>query len=119
MVDDQLRVKGLTGLRVIDASIMPTMLSANLNAGVMMIADKASDMILGKPALAPIVDRDYRVKCAGLGDQSPGHLASVAGPRQGRRLPGPRELKSALPFASAAFFNGAAPRRSETAARHR
>lgn len=55
VVDDQLRVKGLTGLRVIDASIMPTMLSANLNAGVMMIADKASDMILGKPAMAPII----------------------------------------------------------------
>ncbi|MEC8006854.1 MAG: GMC oxidoreductase, partial [Pseudomonadota bacterium] len=55
VVDDQLRVKGLTGLRVIDASIMPTMLSANLNAGVMMIADRASDMILGKPAMAPII----------------------------------------------------------------
>ena len=55
VVDDQLRVKGLTGLRGIDASIMPTMLSVNLNAGVMMIADKASDMILGKPAMAPII----------------------------------------------------------------
>jgi choline dehydrogenase len=55
VVDDQLRVRGLERLRVIDASIMPTMLSANLNAGTMMIAEKASDMVLGKPALEPII----------------------------------------------------------------
>ena len=50
VVDDQLRVHGLQGLRVIDASIMPRMISANLNASTMMIADKASDMIRGKAA---------------------------------------------------------------------
>lgn len=55
VVDDQLRVHGLQGLRVIDASVMPTMLSANLNAATMMIADKASDLILGKSAPEPIV----------------------------------------------------------------
>jgi choline dehydrogenase len=48
VVDDQLRVHGLQGLRVIDASIMPRMISANLNASTMMIADKASDMIRGR-----------------------------------------------------------------------
>ncbi|MDE2064547.1 MAG: GMC family oxidoreductase N-terminal domain-containing protein, partial [Bradyrhizobium sp.] len=48
VVDDQLRVHGLDGLRVIDASIMPRMISANLNASTQMIADKASDMIRGK-----------------------------------------------------------------------
>ena len=42
VVDDQLRVHGTGGLRVVDASIMPMMLSANLNAGTLMIADKAS-----------------------------------------------------------------------------
>ncbi len=49
VVDDQLRVHGIQNLRVIDASIMPTMLSANLNAGVMMIAEKGADMILRNP----------------------------------------------------------------------
>ena len=55
VVDDELRVRGLEGLRVVDASIMPMMLSANLNAGVMMIADKASDIIRGQTAPQPII----------------------------------------------------------------
>lgn len=50
VVDDQLRVHGLQNLRVIDASIMPRMISANLNASTMMIADKASDLIRGRRA---------------------------------------------------------------------
>lgn len=48
VVDDQLRVHGLESLRVIDASVMPRMISANLNASTMMIADRASDLIRGK-----------------------------------------------------------------------
>ena len=53
VVDDQLRVHGIAGLRVVDASIMPTMLSANLNAATMTIADKGADMILGRAAPQP------------------------------------------------------------------
>ena len=50
VVDDQLRVHGLEALRVVDASIMPRMISANLNASTLMIADKASDMVRGRAA---------------------------------------------------------------------
>ena len=55
VVDDRLRVHGLDGLRVIDASVMPAMISANLNAAVMMIAEKGADLVLDKPAPEPII----------------------------------------------------------------
>ena len=52
VVDGDLKVRGIDALRVADASIMPDIVGGNLNATVIMMAEKASDIILGRQALA-------------------------------------------------------------------
>ncbi|AGP78764.1 choline dehydrogenase [Alteromonas mediterranea 615] len=51
VVNSQTKVHGIKGLRVVDSSIFPTIPNGNLNAPTIMVAEKAADMILGKPAL--------------------------------------------------------------------
>ena len=53
VVDAQMKVHGVDGLRVVDASVMPDIVSGNLNAPTQMIAARAADFILGKAALPP------------------------------------------------------------------
>lgn len=53
VVDTDCRVIGLDGLRVVDASIFPTVPYGNINAPTIMVAEKAADIILGQPALPP------------------------------------------------------------------
>jgi choline dehydrogenase len=50
VVDPQLRVHGVDRLRVIDASVMPTIVSRNINAAVLMIAEKGANLLKGKTA---------------------------------------------------------------------
>jgi choline dehydrogenase len=53
VVDSDLRVIGVEGLRVVDSSVMPSITTGNLNAPTIMIGEKGADHILGKPMLAP------------------------------------------------------------------
>jgi choline dehydrogenase len=60
VVDGEAKVRGVARLRIVDASIMPRVVTANLNAAVLMMAEKVSDLLRGKAALTPSDAPCYR-----------------------------------------------------------
>ncbi len=65
VVDSDTRVIGAENLRVVDASIMPAMASGNLNGPTIMLAEKAADIIRGKPALPRSAAPVYQTPASG------------------------------------------------------
>jgi choline dehydrogenase len=58
VVDTELRVRGVEGLRVIDASVMPTVPRGNTNAPTIALAERAADLVRGTEPLAPEAPRE-------------------------------------------------------------
>ena len=71
VVDTKLNVLGTEALRVVDASVMPDLVGGNINAPVIMIAERASDIVRGRAVLPPATSSEATVKATVMEASSP------------------------------------------------
>jgi choline dehydrogenase-like flavoprotein len=88
VVDSEGRMNAVRGMRVVDASIMPKVITGNLNAPVMMMAEKIADRIVGRTPLAPSDAEYYRAGSVSEGGQGPTRVRDLDAPRPATRPSG-------------------------------